>query len=375
MAGQLLKKGENRWHVKIFLGRDPRTGKRKYHNKMIRGTKRDAQAYLTATLREKDLGRLIEPATITLDEFLDQWLEAAARPRVRERTLDDYRDTLARYVRPALGGRKLSNISPLDIQLLYTELRERGLTRTVRYVHAILSSALKHAVRMRLLLNNPASVVEPPRYVRREMSALSSGQAAAFLKAAAEDSLGVLFAFALATGMRPEEYFGLQWKDVDLARGTATVQRTLVSRKGGGWYFGEPKTSRSRRTIPLPASLLRSLVEHRRCQMETRLKMGPEYQSHDLVFATDYGSPLNIRNVTQRHFKPLLKRAGLLQTIRLYDLRHSCATLLLEANENPKVVSERLGHASIVLTLDTYSHVLPSMQRAATEKLESILFG
>jgi integrase len=375
VAGQLIKKGDNLWLVKIFLRRDPRTGKRKFHAKIIHGTKREAETYKTAILREKDLGRLIEATSITVDEFLNKWLEAAARPRLRERTFEEYRYNLDRHVRPAFGGVKLSDLRPLDIELLYSSMRERGLTRTPRYVHAILSSALKYAVKMRLLLNNPAGAVEAPRYARREMCSFSSEQAVAFLKAAADDSLGVLFAFALSTGMRPEEYLGLQWKDVDLTRGTATVQRTLVLRKGGGWYFGEPKTPRSRRTVPLPASLVRALAEHRRCQMVARLKAGPDYQSRDFVFATDDGAPLNIRNVTQRHFKPLLKKAELPRTIRLYDLRHSCATLLLEANENPKVVSERLGHASVVLTLDTYSHVLPSMQRGATEKLEDILFG
>jgi integrase len=175
--------------------------------------------------------------------------------------------------------------------------------------------------------------------------------------------------------MRPEEYLGLQWKDVDLKRGTATVCRTVVWRTGGGWYFGEPKTARSRRTIPLPPSLVRQLVVHRRQQAETRLEAGAEYQYHDLVFATNDGTPVMLRNLIRRHFRPALLRAEITTDFRLYDLRHSCATLLLAANEHPKVVSERLGHASITLTLDTYSHVLPSMQQAASEKLENILFG
>lgn len=154
------------------------------------------------------------------------------------------------------------------------------------------------------------------------------------------------------------------------------MQRSLIWRsyQSGDWYFGEPKTPRSRRRIPLPASVVRALVEHRRRQAEERLKAGAEYRNLDLVFATGEGQPLIRLNVIHKHFKPILKRAKLSETLRLYDLRHTCATLLLAANENPKVVSERLGHASITLTLDVYSHVLPDMQQGASEKLESILF-
>ncbi|HEV2826380.1 MAG TPA: site-specific integrase [Pyrinomonadaceae bacterium] len=163
--------------------------------------------------------------------------------------------------------------------------------------------------------------------------------------------------------------------DVDMTKATVTVQRSLVWRtKGGGWYFTQPKTSRSRRTIPLPPSMAVALVEHKRRQSEERMKLGADWQDHGLVFTTPLGSPLNISNLTSKHFKPALRRAGLPTTVRLYDLRHTCATLLLCAGENPKVVSERLGHASIVLTLDVYSHVLPDMQRAATDKLENLLF-
>jgi integrase len=209
------------------------------------------------------------------------------------------------------------------------------------------------------------------------MRAFSTKEAACFLASAAQDRWAVLFTLALTTGIRPEEYFGLQWKDIDLDRGVVTVQRSLIwkSNKSGDWYFGELKTTRSRRSIPLPASLARSLVDHKRHQAEQRLKVGPAYQNLDLVFASATGTPLIRLDITRRHFKPILKRAGLSESFRLYDLRHSCATLLLATNEHPKVVSERLGHASVTLTLDTYSHVLPTMQQAASDKLENMLFS
>lgn len=376
MAGQIIKRGDKTWIVRIFQGRDE-NGKRRYVNKTIHGTKKNAEKYLTAKLRDKDLGINIEPASESLDKYLEKWLESVVRSRVREATFDDYKYLLDRYVSPTLGAIKLCDIRSIDIQKVYGDmLSEKELSaRTVRMTHAVLSSAMKQAVRWHMLQRNPCDFVDLPRMARKEMQALSPEEAGRFLDAARADKLGIVLSFALATGMRPEEYLALKWSDLDLHAGNATVRRTLIWRKGGGWYFGEPKTSRSRRTIPIPKSLVSELADHRRKQAESRLKKGADYQNNDLVFASGEGTPIILRNLVRRHFQPVLIRAKLSPTFRLYDLRHSCATLLLSAGENPKVVSERLGHASIVLTLDTYSHVLPSMQQAATEKLERILYG
>jgi integrase len=184
---------------------------------------------------------------------------------------------------------------------------------------------------------------------------------------------GLTFEFALLTGMRPEEYLAVQWGDVNFERHTVQVRRALVRHKKA-WSFQEPKTSRSRRTVVLPAALIEKLIAHRRKQGAQRLLFGPEWQAHDLVFCSEFGTPLSIPNLTYRYFRPILEKAGL-PRIRLYDLRHSCATLLLIAEENPKVVSERHGHSTVVLTLDTYSHVLPTMQERATARLESLLYN
>jgi integrase len=218
---------------------------------------------------------------------------------------------------------------------------------------------------------NPAQSVELPKRTRREMKTLSPDEVTSFLKAAKEDAHGLIFAFALATGMRPEEYLALQWKDIDFQKGTATVQRTLCWRrqKGGGWYFGEPKTAQSRRTVPLLATIARELSRHKMRQTEARLKLGAKYQ------ASIWSSPPPqaghcTRRILRTGISRRYERKRSCPTITPYTLRHTCATLLLLADENPKVVCERLGHSSIVMTLDTYSHVLPSMQQAATEKRE-----
>lgn len=376
MAGQIIKRGERTWLVRIFMGRDA-NGKQQFHHKTVHGTKKDAEQYSNKVLRDRDLGTFFELAALPLKDYLDKWLETAARPRLRARTFADYAEVLKRYVYPAIGEKRLCDVRPLDIQNLYTAMSARGLSaRTVRYTHALLSSALKQAVKWRMLAHNPALATDLPRATRKEMKVLTAKECGGFLEAAKEDRLFPLFALALASGMRPEEYLGLQWKDVDFEKGSVAVQRALVwNRKGGGWVFTAPKTARSRRSIPLPDSVMSALQAHRRQQVEARLKAGADYQNHDLVFAAREGTPIMPRNLLSRHFKPILKRAKLPQSVRLYDLRHTCATLLLAANEHPKIVSERLGHASVTLTLDTYSHVLPTMQQAASDKLEKILFA
>lgn len=318
---------------------------------------------------------IIDSTRLTVNDYFDQWLAASAKPRLSERTYADYEDLLRRYIKPALGRKKLLDLKALDIQSLYSSMLARKLSaRTVRYTHAVIFSALKQAVKWGMIVRNPAAMVDLPKQARKEMQALSPEEATRFLEAAKSDRWGLLFAFALMTGTRPEEYLAVQWKDIDFRQGIVIIQRTVCwRRREGGWYFGEPKTSRSRRSIPLPTFIMNGLSEHKRKQAEERLKAGAEYKNLDLVFATAEGGPLMPQNLLRRHFKPILKLAELPETIRLYDLRHSCATLLLSNQENPKVVSERLGHASITLTLDVYSHVLPSMQQSATQKLESLL--
>jgi integrase len=220
-----------------------------------------------------------------------------------------------------------------------------------------------------------------PKTKKEEPRVLSEEQAASFLKATDGMAHGLLFEFALLTGMRPEEYLALQWPDLDFERCTAIVQRALIRRKKS-WTFEEAKAKTSRRIVSLPTTLVRKLAAHKREQAELRLRFGAKWMDHRLVFCSDIprgkpgraGLPLSIPNITYRYFRPLLEKAEL-PHMRLYDLRHSHATLLLIAGEHPKVVSERLGHASIHITMDTYSHVLPSMQERTATQLENTFYG
>ncbi len=372
MAGQITKRSDNTWLIRIFLGRDS-DGKRRYFNKTIHGTKKDAQKYLTAKLREKDLGVFIEPALMSLNVYLDKWLSECAVLKLREQTLNGYKFLFKRYIREKLGSKRLSDIQAYEIQKLYNEMKKANYApKTIRHAHNVLSSALKQAVKWKMLMQNPCDLCDLPRQIKKEMKCLSPIEAKCFLETARDNKHFVLFLLAIQTGARPQEYLALQWKDIDFENKVLSVKRAVIENKGGGFRFDEPKTTRSRRSIPISQGLVDYLKQHRRKQLEAKLKLGSNYQNFDLVFASEIGTPLQKKNIRDRHFKPLLKKAKLPE-IRLYDLRHTTATLLLSEGVNPKIVSERLGHASIVLTLDTYSHVLPTMQEDATEKLEILL--
>ncbi|MEX2535805.1 MAG: tyrosine-type recombinase/integrase [Trueperaceae bacterium] len=357
--------------MRVFAGRDGATGKRTYLNQRVTGTKKDAEKVLTVMLRKLDTGELLhEPTRLTVKEYLMHWLETAAKPKLTARTLDDYTGVLERYVYPALGSRKLPKLAPVEIQTLYSKMLApkdkdgMGLTpRTVINTHRVLSSALKQAVKWRMLSQNVCQYVDLPRQQKTEMQALSEEEATRFLKTAKSDRLYPLFALMLGTGLRPGEALALMWKDIDPMTGSLTVQRALESVRGKT-SFKAPKTPRSRRNIKLSGNLVKLLLDHKVQQELER----------ELVFPSADATPLNGRNVVNRHFKPLLKAANLPESVRLYDLRHTHATLLLKAGVHPKIVSERLGHSSIALTLDTYSHVLPGMQDEAASKLDAMLF-
>lgn len=366
MAGQISKRGDQKYMVRVFLGRDPDTGKRRYLNKMVHGTKKQAEQTLTALLRAKDTNTLTLPVKMSLNTLLDRWLETAVKPRVSERTHRDYTWKAKHYIRPEFGERLLANIKPYDIQALYAGMLARGLSpKTVRHCQNILHNAFEQGIRWQLVSANPAQHVDLPKQQHKEMLAMNELEAGRFLAAAESDPLHALFELLLGTGLRPSEAAGLKWGDLDPVSGTLSVQRTVVRPKGGGWRFDHTKTKRGRRTLALPGGLVTTLLSHRDAA---------PYSEHDLMFPTVLGEALEMNNVRNRNFAAVQERAGL-KGFNLYSLRHTHATLLLVAGVHPKVVSERLGHATISITLDTYSHVLPNMQQEAAAKLDALLYG
>ena len=359
-SGQINERGKNKWLVRVDMGRDAE-GKRQRYNKTVHGTKKEAQAVLNKLLRDKDMGLLSEAARMSFGSYLDHWLETAAQPRLRAKTFEEYSSQLKRYVRPELDRLKLEQVTPVAIQKLYTGMLNRKLSaRTVRLTHAILRNALQQAVKWRMLPFNPADAVDLPKQERQEMRSLNQDEAQRFLEAVGGTRWDVLFTALLTTGLRPSEALALRWGDIDLGAGQLSVRRT-VKRVKGAWVYEEPKTKSSRRLIELPMGTVRALAGLER--------------DGELVFTNGLGEPVNIFAVIEHHFKPALKRVGLPKEVRLYDLRHTHATLLLLAGVHPKIVSERLGHSSIQITLDTYSHVLPTMQKETAAKLDAMLFS
>jgi len=385
MAGHIEKRGDNTWRVTVFLGTDPVTGKDERHRKTIHGTKKDAQKYLTGYLRDRDLGRYAAPEEMPLNAFLDKWL-AVQETRLKTRTFTEYREILDRHVRPLLGAIPIQKLKPMAIQDLYATLG-KSATKTpkgnlrrmgaagIRKVHAVLRAALGAAVEWRVLEHNPAQYAKPPKLVAKERPTVTDERAAAFVAVALRSPRGLVFLVAIASGMRPQEYLALQWTDLDWNTGRLTVNRVLTRIRGGGWIFEECKTQKSRRSIVLPPDLLPLLREHRTKQVERRLLLGPSWQDHNLMFTTDEGAPLHAMNLATRDFRRILAEAELPTDLRPYDLRHSCATILLQQGKILKLIADQLGHATIRLTADTYSHVQPGMLQEAADAMNTVLFG
>lgn len=305
-------------------------------------------------------------------QFLQRWLRDYARASVGRRTYERYEEIIRLHVVPALGRLELSDVRPAHILTAERQWREAGLSAyTVLKHHRLLRQALEHAVRWQVLVVNPANAVTPPRPERTEMSALDRDQVAALMEAANSGEFEVALLTALYTGLRVGEL--LRWRDIDLRLGQLRVQQAAQPVKGGGVAYAQPKTHRSRRAVSLPTPVTDALQRHRTLQTKDRLAAGPAWHEDDLVFTDAVGRVMS-RTRLRLAFKKLLHE-GRLPSIRLHDLRHTMATLMLAQGEHPKVVSERLGHATVGITLDTYSHVLPGLQAAAAERLAAALGG
>jgi len=296
--------------------------------------------------------------------YLARWVESI-RATVRPNTHDGYERTLRLHVIPELGHIALRRLGPADLAAAYQRMLDKGLSpRSVQLAHVILHRALRQAERWGLVNRNVARLVDPPRPERTEIRPLSPDELRTLLEAARGDHHEALYVVAVTTGMRWGELTGLRWRDVDLAAGVVTV-RQQAQRTRGGWAFVEPKTAKGRRAITIPALAVAALRQQRGDGDAVVQLPIPDA----LVFPNEAGRPLERQNFARRHFRPLLDRAGL-RPIRFHDLRHSAATLLLSEGVHPKVVQERLGHATISTTMDIYSHVMPTMQQETAARLD-----
>ncbi len=323
-------------------------------------TREDAAEKLTIAMAASIGGLVFDAGTVKVGEYLDAWLSDSVKGSVKPVTFESYERIVRVHIAPVLGRVKLKSLTPPHIRRLYRERLDAGLSpRTVQYTHVVLQRALKQAVRDGLIPRNVCEAVDPPQVRREEIRPLDRDQARALLAASREDRLEALYVVAIHCGLRQGELLGLKWEDLDLDAGTLQVRRTLTSAKEGP-RFGAPKTAKGRRSVRLTPTALEALKRHSARQADEMTKADTLYEDHGLVFASLVGTPLSRHNLT-RAFKAALRRADLPQTFRFHDLRHTCATLLLSRGHHAKFVQELLGHATIAITLDTYSHVLPGM--------------
>jgi integrase len=350
------------WVSQVSLGRDPVSGKRRRET-VYGQTKQEVQAKLLDLQQKAADGRL-DHGDMVAKNFLEFWL-GHIKPNVAAATYRRYEVLVHQHLVPYLGNRKLADLSAFDVARLYEQMQAAGVPGPTRHLAAIrLRQALRYAVRFGLLHSSPADRVDVPRLDSSEVRPLDAGQVAAFLAAAAGHRLYALFVLALDSGARIGELTALTWDDLDWARAELSITKSL-EQKGKDRQAKAPKTAAGRRRITLTPTTMIVLREHRE-------RMQAEGHGGPIMFPTLTGKPYRQGNITEDHFAPLLRRAGL-PHFRFHDLRHTCATLLLQAGVNIKVISERLGHASVSITLETYSHVMPTMQAQAADKMEGIL--
>ena len=362
--GSIHQRSDGTWRATISAGYDA-NGKRK--RKDVYGkTKREVQEELAKLQNAKAHGTLTKPSRTTVAQFLQQWLDDVARVTVRATTFYSYNGVVKNHISKHIGGVGLQKLSPTHVQAMYSRMERDGASPRFRQLtHAVLHRALKQALKWGLVVRNVCDAVDPPRVPKSEITPLDPTQVGELLAAAVGDRHEALYVLAIGSGLRMGELFGLQWSEVNLDAGTVSVRHTL-SEVGGKLTLTEPKTAKGRRLVTLPRRVVDALIEHRRRNVAAGFAGVP------FVFCNSTGGPLRRSHFHRNDFKPLLKRAEL-PDIRFHDLRHTSATLLLAQGVHPKVVQERLGHAQISLTLDTYSHVLPSMQADAANRLDSML--
>jgi len=369
------------YDVVFDLGRDPVTGKRK--QKWLRGfrTRKEAEKALANAIAEVERGTYIDPAKMTVAEYLRWWLEQAAA-KLAPSTYRCYQVAVEKHIIPYLGNIPLHKLQPLHVQEYYEkDLKEgrrdtkKSLPRslsptTVNMHHRILHRALAQAVKWRLIPANPCDAVDPPRPEKKMPPVVPVEKVLALLDTIAETPYHTPAVLALTCGLRMGEALGLRWEDVDFRNRRLSIRQILYQRKPGEPIFKAPKTAGSSRVVVPPQATFDALKTHRKRQLEWKLAAGPAWEETGLVCTMQDGNPINPPTLAS-WFRAQAYRRGL--EISFHDLRHLCATYLLQLGVHPKVAAEMLGHSTVKLTLDTYSHVTPTMQQEAADKLDGLL--
>ena len=369
--GYIRRRGENRFQIQRYVGRDPVTNRRKYAYETVRGEWEDAVRRNFEWGVELSAGTAVDPGPsrrTLLADYMRVWLDDHASLRVSPRTLEGYRGNVERYIVPLLGNLRLSQLTPERVRAFEARLLREGGSRvrrlspnTVGHAHRVLSMALGDAVRSGVLARNPVQDVRPPSLVRKEFKTLDWEELHRFLVSVSSPLLRSVVVLAVQTGLRRSEVLGLRWGDVEWTASRLSVRRALIRMDTGELEVRPPKSKRGRAVDLAPESVL--LLEALR---EESMEAGLPHGSFDYVFCGPGGAPVD-PDLMSGAFRRAASRAGL-KGFRFHDLRHTHASLLMSENVHPKVVSERLGHSDVVITLNLYSHVLPSVQEEAAER-------
>ena len=378
MRGHVHKRG-SRWAYVVDVGRDPATGKRKQRTKGGFATKAAAEEALGDFMSELRAGTSVAPTSVTLDGYLTEWLQTV-KPQLRETTWASYVVAVDR-ITWGLGSRKLQALTAIEVERFYAKLVNEGgpagrplAPKTVRNTHIVLHRALADAERLRLVMRNVAHLARPPAVPHVERATWTADELRSFLQHVAGDRLFIAYVLLATTGMRRGEVFGLRWRDVDLVARRASVTQTITT-VNDKLVIGPTKTNRSRRTISLDPTTVEALEAHRLVQDQERAIAGEAWDpSFDLVICDGTGRPEHPDRFS-RQFQRNVGETKLPALRGPHNLRHTWATLALNAGVHPKVVSDRLGHATIAVTIDTYSQVAPSLDAAAADTVAATTFG
>jgi integrase len=373
VKGHIRERSPGHWAIVIDV-RDPTTGKRRRKWHSSAGTKRQAQIECAGLISEMSRGLYIEPAKITVAQFLDRWLEDV-KARVTPKTHERYSEIVRKNINPLLGAVVLTKLRPMQISDAYAKALSSGRRNgrgglapsTVRYMHVVLKAAMQQAVRWQMLVRNPVDAVDPPKIERGAMTTYDLAQTADLIDATRGTRITITVMLAVLCGLRRGEIAALRWRNINLDAAQLAVTES-AEQTGAGVRYKKPKSGKGR-TVALSARVVKELRIHRVQQAEELLKLGVPLTDDAFVVAQADGSPLQPRTITHQ-WHLLLANNKTLPRIRFHDLRHAHATHMLSSGVHPKIASERLGHSKVGITLDLYSHVMPGMQEDAAARVD-----
>ena len=383
--GTVFKRSNGSWQGEMSIGRNSNgTLKKKY---FYGKTQREVIHAMEDFKQQYNAGSYIEPNKLTLGQWIDTWLWDYKKATLRPNTFSSYEQNIRVHIKPCLGHILLQELKPEMLQNFYNEKFKEGRSdgmgglssATIDKIHSIIGKALKQAVKNQLITRNVNDLTEPAKVVEKEINPLQLNDQVKLMKVIKGDRMEAAFLLDLSTGLRIGELLALRWSDIDLDKGFLRVNHSLNRIKvfdekrnsKTELAFGDVKTKSGKRGIPIPSSILPIILQHKKNQLIEKVRLGSMYEDRDLVFCTEFGKPIEPRNMMRKFYK-IMEKAGL-ERKNFHSIRHTFATRALEKDIHPKIVQEILGHADIGTTLNKYSHVLPDIKKAASEKL-NVLF-